>query len=497
MITFATAEYRAQAERLIASARPFFDQLVIYGPDDLGPDFYGKHPRHFGHRRGFGYWVWKSHLILRDLEICGPDDELFYADSSVVFERDPSPLFAVLDDGIGIFHQKREGHKNSRWTRGEMFRLMGLMDEKYWTGDNLASTFSAWKRTEKSLSFVREWQYWCDDFDVIRDSMPGDIPVQANAPDFKAERHDQSICSLLAIKHDIQTLCDPSQFGDGYRCPRCDYPRILKVDRRIVAPWLARPTMSSIIEVSATATCPMRCSYCPQDKLEKAYHGPKELTPEVFGKCLNNLTPGDAIYFAGFTEPCVNPHIVELIESCLSRGHRTQLYTTGRGLNVQQARTLAHSSLDLIYLHLPDAAGNLSHCESTVPILNILATHRNAFCMTMDNVPHASVENIWNAIPRGHSGMHDRAGNLVQLEHRYHKGPIKCGVAPGLDHSVLLPDGRLALCCMTYSLEHIIGNLAEKPYAEILRDGPIRRIFEAQQNGGDIACRKCVCAVAA
>ena len=93
--------------------------------------------------------------------------------------------------------------------------------------------------------------------------------------------------------------------------------------------------------------------------------------------------------------------------------------------------------------------------------------------------------------------MHDRAGNVVHLEHRALKGRIKCGVAPSLDHSVLIPSGRLALCCMTFGLEHIIGDLSTTPYSDILRGPAIEDIKSCQQDGRNVACRKCVCAVPA
>jgi hypothetical protein len=498
LISFATPEYRAQQERQAASAKPYFDEVCPYNPTSLPLIFYRNNAKLFEHRRGFGYWVWKPWLILYHLERMQPGDELMYADSPCHFVADPAPLFqlAAKHDGIGIFHQKRERHKNSKWIKGDTFRLMGCDEPKYWDGDNLLTTYSVWTKTDQSLAFVKEWLAWCQSYEAVSDEQQG-----PNRPDFKDHRHDQSIASLLAIKHDLFTLCDCSQWGDGYRCPECQYPKIIQTDRGVMAPWLRRPTMSSIIEVSTVGSCALRCQYCPQGELEQAYKGPERLTPEMFRRCLDNLIPGDAIHFSGFTEPCLNPDIVELMEMAIGRSHRCKMYTTGRGLSLGDAARVAALPLDLLMLHLPDAEGHLSHSERNVAVLEMLAKHPNARAMCMGNVPHEAVKAVYEAVPQHPTTMHDRAGNvgdqLVQVEHRRHEGAIRCGVAPQIDHSVLLPSGELALCCMDYGLVHIVGNLATTPYSEILRDGAIQDILDKQKSGGDVLCRGCVCAVPA
>jgi len=497
LITFATCEYRAKAERLKASAAPFFDEVRIYSPDDLSANFRQRNARLMEYRRGLGYWTWKPEIILRNLAELDPSDELAYADSQVLFESDPSPIFRLVraHDGIGLCHQKREGHKNSTWTRRDCFRVMGCDEAKYWEGDNLATTFSFWTRTGASIDFATEWQAWCENYAAVSDE-----PSADNFPGFRDHRHDQSIASILAIKRNRFTLCDPSEWGDGYRCGECHYPRVVKTDRSVVSPWLRRPNMSSIVEVSAISSCALRCLYCPQDKLSVAYHGPDRLTPELFAKCLDNLVPGDAIHFAGYVEPALHPQFVELLEMVLSRGHYCEIYTTGRGLKIEHARRIGvDERIGKVVLHLPDVHGHLSHSTGNVAILDALAAHPRAECMAMDNHPHAAVEHLWNTRPLRLGPMHSRAGNVTlgwvpQYDHR---GPIKCGAAPQLDHPVLLPDGRLAMCCMTYDLAEIVGDLSKTSLSEILRGPAIQDILARQRDGRDVVCRKCSCAVPA
>ena len=156
LITFATPEFRESAQLLRDSAVRFFDQISIYGPQDIPHDFRKAHPQHFNIRRGYALWTFKPLLILREIERMTNEDVLFYSDAQVIFEADPSEFIdaARRNNGIGIVHQKREKHKNSTWTRGDCFKVMACDEPKYWDGDNLATTFSAWTKTE-SLARVR------------------------------------------------------------------------------------------------------------------------------------------------------------------------------------------------------------------------------------------------------------------------------------------------------------------------------------------------------
>ena len=57
----------------------------------------------------------------------------------------------------------------------------------------------------------------------------------------------------------------------------------------------------------------------------------------------------------------------------------------------------------------------------------------------------------------------------------------------------MLPDGRVLLCCMDYGMKHVLGNLTEQSYEEIMNGKEIDKI-KAAINGDesiDILCRGC------
>jgi hypothetical protein len=45
---------------------------------------------------------------------------------------------------------------------------------------------------------------------------------------------------------------------------------------------------------------------------------------------------------------------------------------------------------------------------------------------------------------------------------------MTCGCIEDLYHNVVLPNGDVSLCCMDYGLKHIIGNIYEQEYDDII-----------------------------
>ena len=94
---------------------------------------------------------------------------------------------------------------------------------------------------------------------------------------------------------------------------------------------------------------------------------------------------------------------------------------------------------------------------------------------------HESVRHVFPEAPTYQ--MWSRAGNLLgesimkpELLNRkdeyksiYHGNQeMTCGCLEKLYHNVMLPNGDVSLCCMDYGLEHILGNLFEQSYDEIM-----------------------------
>ena len=102
---------------------------------------------------------------------------------------------------------------NRAWTKRDCFVLMKCDSPKYWDAEQLMGSFSVFINNERSRKFVKEWMNYCCNENIISD-VPNRCGL-ANFPEFKDHRHDQSILSLLAIKHDLEIYRAPCQHGDG------------------------------------------------------------------------------------------------------------------------------------------------------------------------------------------------------------------------------------------------------------------------------------------
>ena len=105
----------------------------------------------------------------------------------------------------------KANHRNSVWTKRDCFVLMKCDSAKYWEGEQAGAFFQVYRKTTDSVSFVREWFDFCQNKRILIDvpNMCG-LP---NLPGFRDHRHDQSVLSLLAVKHNIELFPDPTQYG--------------------------------------------------------------------------------------------------------------------------------------------------------------------------------------------------------------------------------------------------------------------------------------------
>ncbi len=90
----------------------------------------------------------------------------------------------------------------------------------------------------------------------------------------------------------------------------------------------------------------------------------------------------------------------------------------------------------------------------------------------------------------------DRAGNLDDqclFKKRGISGKICCDISKTINHNVLLPDGRVVVCAQDYGMQHVLGNLREKTYEEIISGKEAKNIISCMDNLADtsILCRNC------
>ena len=248
--------------------------------------------------------------------------------------------------------------------------------------------------------------------------------------------------------------------------------------------------MRTTLEITTKASCPIRCSFCPQDKLKGAYKGEeKELTAENFDKILAAIPKDCEVHFSGFVEPLINAAAPFYIYQAKAAGFKVELYTTLVGLTETGLEVIARIPLDYVRIHVPDRKAMI------IPDAKWISFHaiwrqREIYCTYMAMGPRTDhVQEYLTAlgIAVDDPTMLSRGGNL--WERTRIEGKLKCN-AERWHQNVIMPNGDVYLCCMAYDMRDYLGNLFNQPYADIYHNAEMIRA-KAEQGQAPELCRQC------
>lgn len=270
-----------------------------------------------------------------------------------------------------------------------------------------------------------------------------------------------------------------------------------------------RPTM----QITARIGCSVNCRYCPQKVLINQYfthdhRRPAVMSLEVFETCLAKLPEKARISFCGMAEPFLNPECGEMIKMAHRSGRVVELYTTLVGADRKIIEEIADIPFGYVTLHVADQYGyaHIPLTEAYYDLVEFVVNYRRKDGTPLVNMCNAQAEpdkriaKICSGKYRILTALHDRAGNLEDeklLNKKTPEGKISCSLCGDkLNHNNLLPDGTVLLCDFDYGMQHVLGNLLEQSYGEILSGSEWNRICKGMSGDSqqDILCRKCSCA---
>lgn len=286
----------------------------------------------------------------------------------------------------------------------------------------------------------------------------------------------------------------------------------------------------STLEVTTVIGCSLSCTFCPQDKLIANYGKESKtiLHLDTFKTCLGKLPSHVGIAFSGFSEPFLNPNCTNFIKETIKYGNPIYIYTTLVGLKRNQVdyleKLLMEGRFDIFKVHLPDDSSNMRGFrlnDDYLYAVNKILSQKNVSVMTMSSNARIDkslykeisqlsrateiLNKVKNLSPfKGHN----RAGSLSKIALRLLKKKsedvvqanwecgITCSKTPFYDRNVLLPDGRVVLCCMDYGLKHVLGNLLIQSYYELFESNELNKIRAANMSLGsdfkkDSLCSSC------
>lgn len=257
------------------------------------------------------------------------------------------------------------------------------------------------------------------------------------------------------------------------------------------------------LEITTMIGCPMRCTFCPQDKLVANYlaDAVRALSFDNFKIIVDKVPSYVRIDFSGMAEPWANRFATDMLEYALESGRNVAVYTTLQGMhdpNVVAELLKSHpTQVEVVVVHLPDARGNMRGFRDSDLYRNavdVFRKLRGAQFMTMaESSVAGSVDMKWQPMTRaGNLDLQQIEGQPIQLN-PVHRTPVTCAFTPFYDQNVLLPNGDVVLCCMDYSVKHKLGNLLRDSYDDIFGGDGMGALHRENMKYGnsDSLCKTC------
>jgi hypothetical protein len=164
--------------------------------------FWNQHGRFIEENsRGIGYWLWKPYLVLQNLQEMEDGDTLIYADAGCYLQTTGA---ARLDEwicesrrhpsGIVAFNSEQP---NRAFNKADVFEIWPSAADQT---QIVATAFIVTKNTASQQFFQEFYQKAQEDnYHLLTDA-----PSRTrNHVTFQTHRHDQSIFTMLAYKHQI------------------------------------------------------------------------------------------------------------------------------------------------------------------------------------------------------------------------------------------------------------------------------------------------------
>ena len=206
--------FKQEAENL-----NIFDEIFVYNETSLELDFLDKFKdkmyekdKNSGEKiptRGFGYWCWKPQIILQSLARIQDGDLLLYLDVGCSFDERYKDAFYTMFEQVDkneIMGFSQGAALNRVWCKADILKHYNLLnDDKFLNSDQLWGGEIFLKKCQKSTNILNELQAIFVEYWNLIDDSPS---VEPNLPDFKENRHDQSVWSVIAKKHNLEIFSE-------------------------------------------------------------------------------------------------------------------------------------------------------------------------------------------------------------------------------------------------------------------------------------------------
>lgn len=277
----------------------------------------------------------------------------------------------------------------------------------------------------------------------------------------------------------------------------------------------------SSLEITVSPACSKLCDYCPQTTYIKNYkekflNEDKVLTLKTVKEISKNISNNTTIKWTGFTEPMDCKEFDLCVKFFHEKDFKQQISTTLLG-NLKSQKYY-FENLNHFFehtLHLPDNNNlmkgkfNEAYREFVEKVIRKLHKNKIKFnIFLIGDTFHPSIKDTIDKLDQEldlkdliiiakylntrASSINPSKFGLKQSEKNYStKDGYFCSYQR-LNQGVLLPNGKVALCCQDYGMEAIIGDLKKNNLNEIysyIESDKVQR--ENFINGNFSPCNKC------
>ena len=211
-ITYGDEKFKVAKSRLLQQAEEFeeFKTIKGYSPKDIPRAFYEKHKHILKRKRGGGYWLWRPIILMDALKKLNKDEFLVYLDAGCNLNKYGKKRFyeyitLLSSSEYGILSFQMSGNKGpgrvereKTWTIREIFDYFKVNPQSDigTSGQYLGGVFIMQKNKHcedymsKFIEAIEYDPFMCTD----------DYNDKNQIPEFRENRHEQSISSVLRKK---------------------------------------------------------------------------------------------------------------------------------------------------------------------------------------------------------------------------------------------------------------------------------------------------------
>jgi hypothetical protein len=266
--------------------------------------------------------------------------------------------------------------------------------------------------------------------------------------------------------------------------------------------------MTKTLAITTNVGCKNLCKYCPQEKFLEIYLKRSKIVMmsfNTFKKCIDKLPESvSTINFGGFSEPWLNPECTKMLLYAHKKKFKINVFTTGIEMKIADIDKIKHIEFVSFNVHLPNnnEFANNTVSEENLSIINKIIKS-NIYNILFKFHQYSSDEEKlhpkikplmkkFNIICEN-TRLFSRVGSITfPNKPKFKKIQGKILRCYRVDINILFPNGDVILCCMDWEFKHILGNLLETDYQDIINGNEFKKIIRGLNDDSIYSiCRYC------